>query len=88
MARQQAETILDEVVERTQSGPSVHVRFDGRSIDISVADLDLGDASDDNAVRRAVAGWLETPVQKLQAFAIDRNAETGDIVVRPEAVFG
>jgi hypothetical protein len=66
----------------------LHIRFDGRSIDVEMNDLDIGSLSTDNQVREAVARYLETPVQKLQAFALDRNDATGDMTLRPEAVFG
>lgn len=66
----------------------LHIRFNGRSIDVDLSDLDVGVLSTDNQIREAVATYLETPAQKLQAFAIDRNQETGHMTLRPEAVFG
>lgn len=78
--------MADQVLE--QVAPQIHVRFDGRSIDIDLNELDVGVLSNDNQIRAAVAAYLETPVQKLQAFAIDRNRETGHMTLRPEAVFG
>ena len=72
----------------TLVAPQIHVRFDGRSIDIDLNQLDVGVLSTDNQVRQAVASFLEVPAQKLQAFAIDRNNDTGHMTLRPEAVFG
>jgi hypothetical protein len=66
----------------------VHVRYEGHSYDMELVDLDLGDLSTDTDVRRAVAEALEAPVGKLAAFTIDRNQETGDVTMRPQAVFG
>lgn len=68
--------------------PQVHVRFDGRSLDIPLADLDVGTMSTDDQVRNAVATFLEVPAFKLQAFRVERNEQTGSITIRPEAVFG
>jgi hypothetical protein len=75
-------------VEVTQVAPQIHIRFDGRSFDISLNDLDVGVLSTDNDIRTAVAGHLGVPRVKLETFAIDRNQETGHLTLRPEAVFG
>lgn len=68
--------------------PQVHIRFNGTSHDTDFADLDLSEMSSDDVVREAVARYLDAPVRKLQNFSVDRNEETGDITVRPQAVFG
>jgi hypothetical protein len=65
----------------------VHVRFDGRSLDIPQGELDVGVASSDNDVKRALAQYLETPVAKFRDYVVDRH-DTGNMTVRPEAVFG
>ncbi len=65
----------------------VHIRFDGRSLDIPQGDLDVGAASSDNEIKRALARHLEVPEVKLRDYVIDRH-DTGNLTVRPEAVFG
>jgi hypothetical protein len=65
----------------------VHIRFDGRSIDVPQSDLDVGPASSDNEVKHALARYLETPESSLRDYVVDRH-ETGNMTVRPEAVFG
>jgi len=65
----------------------VHVRFEGRSLDVPQGDLDVGAASSDAEVKRALASYLETPEAKLRDYVVDRH-ETGNMTVRPEAVFG
>lgn len=70
------------------AGPQLHIRFEGRSIDVPQNELDIGDRSTDEQVRVAVADHLGVPIGKLRAFAIDRNAASGEITLRPEAVFG
>jgi len=67
---------------------SVHVRYDSQSIDMQMSDLDIGDASTDTQIRAAVASALGVPSTKLASFVIDRNAETSDMTLRPQAVFG
>lgn len=69
-------------------GPQLHIRFEGRSIDVPLNELDVGVLSTDEQVRAAVAENMGVPVAKLRAFAIDRNQATGEMTLRPEAVFG
>lgn len=66
----------------------VHVRFEGNSWDWDLDELDLGDLSSDADVKASVARALDAPAGKLTNFTLDRNAETGDITLRPQAVFG
>ena len=66
----------------------VHIRYEGHSYDVTFDDLDIGELSDEAQVRQAVARHLEAPPQKLANFAVDKNAESGDITLRPQAVFG
>ena len=68
--------------------PMLHIRFSGRSIDVTLNELDLGPMSSDDTVRTRVADYLEVPASKLGAFAVDRNEATGSMTMRPEAVFG
>lgn len=65
----------------------LHVRFDGRSLDIPLADLEIGASPDDGEVKRAVAQRLDVPEVSLRDYTVDRHA-TGNLTVRPEAVFG
>jgi hypothetical protein len=65
----------------------LHVRFDGRSLDIPLSDLDVGPGSDDREIKRALARHLEVPEGKLRDYVVDRH-QTGNLTVRPEAVFG
>jgi hypothetical protein len=65
----------------------VHVRFDGRSVDMALHDLDLGAGSSDAAIKQAVAVRLEVPASRLRDHVVDRH-KTGNLTVRPPAVFG
>jgi hypothetical protein len=65
----------------------LHVRFDGRSIDIPLSGLDIGPASADVEIKRSLARHLAVPVEKLRDYVVDRH-QTGNLTVRPEAVFG
>ena len=75
------------MAERNDGVKIVHIRFEGRSIDVPQSDLDVGAASSDNDIKRALARYLETPEAKLRDYVIDRH-DTGNMTVRPEAVFG
>jgi hypothetical protein len=65
----------------------VHVRFEGRSQDIRMVVLDLGDLSTDQDVRQALAAYMDVPVRRFSVYVVERYAN-GNITVRPEAVFG
>jgi hypothetical protein len=65
----------------------MHVRFDGRSLDISLGDLDVATAADDRQIKRALAAYLEVPESQLRDYVVDRHP-TGNLTLRPQAVFG
>jgi hypothetical protein len=64
------------------------IRYEGHSYDVTFDDLDIGELSNEAEIRQAVARHLEAPPQKLANFAVDKNTESGDITLRPQAVFG
>lgn len=66
----------------------VHIMYNGESHDVNMDVLDIGDLSTDAQVREAVARHFDVPLEKLRNFTIDRNEETGDMTLRPNAVFG
>ena len=65
----------------------VHVRVDGRSHDLLLDQLGLGDKPTDDQLKRALAGRLDVPASSLVEAVVDRHAN-GNLTVRPEAVFG
>ncbi len=65
----------------------VHVRFEGRSADIPLGDLDVGMRSSDDQVRRALAEYYRVPAEKFAPYIVERH-DNGNMTVRPEAVFG
>jgi hypothetical protein len=67
--------------------PTLHIRYDGRSADIPLAELDVGLVSTDATIKQAVAQYLEVPVERFRHYTVDRH-ETGNLTIRPEAVFG
>ena len=75
------------MVARINESPVLHIRFEGRSFDIPLSDLDVGALSHDAEIKRTLAAYLNVPETKLRDYVVDRH-ETGNLTVRPEAVFG
>lgn len=75
------------MVAKTNELPVLHIRFDGRSFDIPLSDLDIGSMSSNEEVKRALAGYLNVAEAKFRDYTVDRH-DTGNLTVRPEAVFG
>jgi len=65
----------------------IHIRFEGKSHDISVNEFDIGQTSSDEQIKTAVANFLEVDSGKLENYVIEHH-ENGNFTVRPEAVFG
>lgn len=63
----------------------VHVRFEG--ISRSFAQLPVTTLMDDERIKRVLAEQLNVAVERLEAYVIDRT-ENGDLIIRPEAVYG
>lgn len=72
---------------RINEAPVLHIRFEGRSFDIPFNDLDIGTISSDTEIKRALGEYLHVNEVKFRDYVIDRH-ETGNMTVRPEAVFG
>jgi hypothetical protein len=75
------------MAEATRERGVIHVRFDGRSLDIPLGDLDVPPASPNERIKRALADYLDVPAEKFRHYVLDRH-ETGNLTIRPEAVFG
>jgi hypothetical protein len=75
------------MAEATRELGVIHVRFDGRSLDIPLGDLDVPPASPNERIKRALADYLDVPADQLRYYVLDRH-ETGNLTMRPEAVFG
>lgn len=75
------------MVQYNYENALLHVRFAGRSLDIPLSTLDLGNVSDDGQIKRSVARYLDVTDEKLRDYTVDRHP-TGNMTLRPEAVFG
>jgi hypothetical protein len=65
----------------------VHVRIAGRSLDVGLNELEIGASSDDRTIKHALSRRLDVPEHALIDYVVDRH-ETGNLTIRPSAVFG
>lgn len=65
----------------------IHLRFEGRSYEVSPRQLELTAPADDRTVLNRVARWLGVDSKRMSGYVIDRRPG-GQIVVRPEAIYG
>ncbi|HEY9699044.1 MAG TPA: hypothetical protein V6D10_17405 [Trichocoleus sp.] len=65
----------------------VHIRFEGRSIDLSETQLGITTGMNDVAVKERVSRHLDVHANRLVEYVIDRRP-SGDLIIRPEAVYG
>jgi hypothetical protein len=65
----------------------VHVRFEGRSYDFDERRLELRTGMSDGEIKERLARQLEVGIDQLRTYVVDRGP-SGDLIVRPEAVYG
>ncbi len=65
----------------------VHIRFEGRSIDVTEAQLGIRAGMNDVTVKEQIARHLDVNSDRLSTYIIDRRP-SGDLIIRPEAVYG
>lgn len=65
----------------------VHIRFEGRSLDIAKTQLGISANMNDVAVKERISQHLDVAVSRLSTYIVDRRP-SGDLIVRPEAVYG
>ncbi|BCL38264.1 MAG TPA: hypothetical protein V6D25_12900 [Leptolyngbyaceae cyanobacterium] len=65
----------------------VHIRFEGRSVDVGETQLGITASMNDVAIKERVARHLDVNSDRLGAYVVDRRP-SGDLIVRPEAVYG
>ncbi len=65
----------------------VHIRFEGRSYDIAEAQLGVTAGMNDTAIKERLAQHFDVQLNRFEYYIIDRR-QSGDLIVRPEAVYG
>lgn len=64
----------------------LHVRLEGKSFQMPLAETGISENMSDNDIKKVVANIYEISPSKLPNVVIDRNPD--GIVVRPPAIFG
>jgi len=67
---------------------AIHIMFGGQSYDWSFEQLDLSYDASNADIANAIASELGVPSHKITNMVFERNNQTGDITIRPQAVFG
>lgn len=65
----------------------IHVRFEGRSYDLREGELGLALGTSDGKILEGVARYLDVKPDRFRHYVVDRRP-SGDVIVRPEAVYG
>ncbi len=65
----------------------VHIRFEGRSLDLTENQLGITAGMNDVAVKERISQHLDVQANRLSAYVVDRRP-SGDLIIRPEAVYG
>lgn len=65
----------------------VHIRFEGRSIDVDQTQLGISAGMNDVAVKERVSRHLDVNSDRLSTYIVERRP-SGDLIIRPEAIYG
>ena len=65
----------------------VHVRFEGRSYDLTEDRLGINENMNENAIKKRLAQHFDVGSDRFNSYVLDRRS-SGDLIVRPEAVYG
>jgi hypothetical protein len=76
-----AHSIHDTIAQQV-----VHVRFEGRSMELPLASLHLNPWCTNRQVKEAVAASLDRDAAALAGHVVERTDQA--IIVRPEAIYG
>ncbi|UNU24239.1 hypothetical protein [Microcoleus vaginatus] len=65
----------------------VHIRFEGRSYDVAENQVGITAGMSDRAIKERLANHFDVKGSRFESYVIDRRP-SGDLIVRPEAVYG
>lgn len=65
----------------------VHIRFEGCSYDVNESQLGITKQMNDNGIKERVAKYLDVNSDHLNFYVVDHRP-SGDVIIRPEAVYG
>lgn len=64
----------------------IHIRFDGRSEELTTRELNLAPNANDGQIKQAVARYFDLSGNYLQDYVVVHNSTS--IIIRPEAIYG
>lgn len=67
--------------------PIAHIRFEGRSFDLPLAELGISESAGNEDLKLAAARYLKVSAKRLRDYVVDRH-ESGNVTIRLQAVFG
>ena len=65
----------------------VHIRFEGRSYDVAEEQLGITSTLNEGVIKERLAQHFEVVRDRFNYYVFDRRP-SGDLIVRPEAVYG
>jgi len=65
----------------------IHIRFEGRSYDLAEDQLGIWTGMSDKAIQERLANHFDVKSDRFESYVLDRRP-SGDLIVRPEAVYG
>jgi len=65
----------------------VHIRFEGRSYDLRPEQIHIRANMNDKEVKQILARHFDVAPNRFNEYVVERT-ENGDLIVRPEAVYG
>jgi hypothetical protein len=65
----------------------VHIRYDGRSYDLVEAHVGVAAQMSDIEIKQRLAQHFDVSLRSFQDYVVDRGPN-GDLIIRPEAVYG
>ena len=65
----------------------VHVRFEGRSYDLRESQLGIKENMNDSVIKERLAHHFDVGSDRFNSYVLDKRP-SGDLIVRPEAVYG
>ena len=65
----------------------VHVRFEGHSYDVAERQLNITTGMNDIQIKEQLAQHFDVHQNRFSNYVIDRPA-SGNLIIRPEAVYG
>jgi hypothetical protein len=65
----------------------VHIRFEGRSYNVEEKQVGFTAGMSDAEIKERLARHFEVAADRFTEYVVDRRP-SGDLIVRPEAVYG